>query len=156
LVIIGPDTGSLSNWGTTPALNAILESRKPVLGLGEGGYAFFGKVKLAIGWPNGAMSQGDALYGSNPQDPFWSVPYDITFGNEPIRLYQKQAPSRVIYFPQVPSDVIVFGYDENHPLYANIAQELNKYMLWGFGGGPSLMTDAGRRLFANTVLRSFR
>ena len=53
LIIVGPDTGYLGDWGIPTALNAVLESGKPVLGLGEGGYAFFGKKKLTIGFPAG-------------------------------------------------------------------------------------------------------
>ena len=57
LVIIGPDTGSLAEWGDDATVSAIRKGEKPVLGLGEGGYAFFGKYGLAIGHAKGAHSE---------------------------------------------------------------------------------------------------
>lgn len=57
LIIIADDSGYLSDWGQ-PALTAqqvdkIVKPQIPILGLGEGGYAFFGRLGLFIGWPNG-------------------------------------------------------------------------------------------------------
>jgi len=48
------ETGNLDDWGTTTALLHLARTGKPVLGLGEGGYAFFGKRGLRIGYPGGS------------------------------------------------------------------------------------------------------
>ncbi len=59
LTIIADDTGSLNAWGTPPAatgsaqVDRITSPNKPILGLGEGGYAFFGRLSLFVGWPHG-------------------------------------------------------------------------------------------------------
>jgi hypothetical protein len=154
LIIIGPDTGYLDSWGTNQAINAILESSKPVLGLGEGGYAFFGKLKLSIGWPNGAHDLADSITWAGPRDPIWDMPYNINLDNETLQLYKKPGSSRVIYLLQIPGDVTVFGYRENDPNYAALLQEEDKFTLWGFADGPGKMTETGQRLFTNTVFRS--
>ncbi|HEY3232309.1 MAG TPA: hypothetical protein VGJ87_23960, partial [Roseiflexaceae bacterium] len=61
LIIIADDTGDLNQWGSSPPppgisdaqVNRIRSALIPIIGLGEGGYAFFGKLPLFIGWPNG-------------------------------------------------------------------------------------------------------
>ena len=57
MIIIADDTGSLDQWGTPTLTDAqvaqIKVANRPILGLGEGGYAFFGRLALYIGWPRG-------------------------------------------------------------------------------------------------------
>ena len=155
LIIVGPDTGHLGDWGIPTALNAVLESGKPVLGLGEGGYAFFGKRKLTIGYPaGGGRSSGKSIVWSAGSDSIWSMPYDIPLGKDPLQLYTNPSASREIFFEQTPGDVIVFGYKDGFPGFANLLQEEGMYMLWGFADGPAKMTETGKRVFVNTVFRS--
>ena len=45
-IVIGHDTGDLSSWGTPTAVANINRSGVPTVGMGEGGYAFFGKLGL--------------------------------------------------------------------------------------------------------------
>ncbi len=58
-ILIGRETGSTSEWGDDPGIQAgMLQSTgRPILGFGEGGYAFFGKIDLMIGYDNGAHSE---------------------------------------------------------------------------------------------------
>src|SRR5665648_365714 len=48
LILIADDTGSLNTWGTPPITTAQVDkikvANKPTMGLGEGGYAFFGRL----------------------------------------------------------------------------------------------------------------
>ena len=53
LIVIGPETGDGPNWGTPAIVQNLLQYPTPILGLGEGGYALFGQLELAIGYPNG-------------------------------------------------------------------------------------------------------
>jgi hypothetical protein len=154
LIIVGPDTGYLGSWGTTAAFNAIMERSKPVLGLGEGGYAFFGKAKLSIGYSNGAHGQGDSINWALSRDSIWNTPYNITLTKNPLQLYLKSSASVDIFVSPAPAGVTIFGYTENDARYANLLLDGSKYMLWGFGDGPGKMTETGRRLFINTVFRS--
>src|SRR5450759_4896190 len=53
-IIVVFDTGNLKAWGTAAAVAHVSGSGKPVFGVGEGGYAYFGRLGLAIGWPDAA------------------------------------------------------------------------------------------------------
>jgi len=55
-------------WGTPEALTAIVNSEVPVLGIGEGGYAYFGQISLEIGYPNGGWSTGTSVDWENGDD----------------------------------------------------------------------------------------
>ena len=125
-----------------------------MLGLGEGGYAFFGKIQLAIGWPNGAVDlQEYAIDWATPLNSIWGMPYDITL-KESLALYLKPGACRIIFMEKVPGNVTIFGHYLTDHRYANLLQEASKYTLWGFNDGPGKMTETGRRLFTNTVFRS--
>ena len=65
LILVASDTGSGTQWSTEPGLiAAIRASGLPVAGLGEGGYALFGKLGLEIGAPNGVTGADDAVHVS--------------------------------------------------------------------------------------------
>ncbi len=154
LIIIGPDTGYTSNWGTTAAFNAIMEKSRPVLGLGEGGYSFFGKANLAIGYGNDAHGDADSIYWALPRDSIWDTPYNMTLTKDPLQMYLKLSPSIDILVSPAPPGVDIFGINQYDSRYAELLFEDNRFMLWGFGDGPEKMTEAGRRLFINTVFRA--
>lgn len=76
LIIIADDTGDLQQWppgtpGSSPVADHIRNSGKPILGLGEGGYAFFGKHGLGIGWPNGWHGPHDRVSPQNTSLAYW-------------------------------------------------------------------------------------
>ena len=66
LIVIGPETGDLAAWGTPAAVGALQQYATPILGLGEGGYAFFGKVGLDIGYPYGWHGVEAFTYAMDP------------------------------------------------------------------------------------------
>lgn len=154
MIIIGPDTGYTDAWGTPDALKAVIGSERPVVGLGEGGYAYFGKLTLSIGYPHGAHGEAKSIRPVNTGDAIWGVPYDINPGKEPVQLYNKASPSVEINIINTPLDVILFGQHETSNVHYNLLQENNRYMLWGFDDGPRRMTENGRRMFINTVFRN--
>ena len=77
--IIGYETGNGSSWGDNAGqqANHIVNSGTAILGVGEGGYAYLGKLSLLIGYPNGAHgSSKKSVYAvdanspcGNPQQP---------------------------------------------------------------------------------------
>ena len=73
LVLIGYDTGTGGTWGDNGGqqANRINTSGKPILGIGEGGYAFFGKLSLDIGWGNGAHGTSTSIYQVDPGHEIW-------------------------------------------------------------------------------------
>lgn len=154
LIVIGPDTGYLDSWGTSEAFSAIVQSETPVLGLGEGGYAFFGQLKLNIGWPNGAHGSGTSITWAYSSDEIWANPYNIALPKEPLQLYEKPSSRVDIHLEQIPTGVQVFGFNDTNRVYANLVLENSWFMLWGFDDGPSKMTETGRKVFVNTSFRT--
>lgn len=157
LVIVGPDTGVLSNWGTDAAFSAIVQYERPVLGLGEGGYSFFGKLGLNIGWAHGAHGSGTSILWSNATDRIWDYPYE--FDLRSVRLLQlyKEASSRVdIFLGNKPVGLQLFGLNDTDQRYTDLVMEGNWWTLWSFDDGPSKMTTTGQELFVNTAHRTLK
>jgi serine/threonine protein kinase len=102
LILIGYDTGSTSTWGDNPGAQAgqIQATGKPILGLGEGGYAYFGKLGLTIGWGNGAHGSESDIHVIDPGVPYWNSPYDVAIpGDQIISLYENPGNYVGIYYP---------------------------------------------------------
>jgi uncharacterized repeat protein (TIGR01451 family) len=152
MIIIADDTGSLDQWGTPTLTDAqvaqVKLANRPILGLGEGGYAFFGRLALFIGWPRGWHGPQNTM-SMDPSAPggFFNPP------TSPVTHYSSSSNSVGIYLPpnqSPPVDVIPIGMEtppDDH--YSLIAQGCR--FLWGNSGNPLSMTPAGRVLFLNTV-----
>jgi uncharacterized repeat protein (TIGR01451 family) len=165
LIIIAHDTGYLNNWGTAAGQTTpIASAGKPVLGLGEGGYAFFGQLGSPIGWPNGWHGPLDKVYGYATSLPYYHTPYDFTGlipGTFPI--YNAPVDEVGIYLGGKPAPVVLpIGLEppyptgslaDHAPLIANTNQDQRGgcYQLWGYSGGPQQMNLSGSRLFVNAV-----
>jgi hypothetical protein len=156
LILIASETGYLDEWGTPEAVSAIVQAERPILGLGEGGYAFFGKLNLGIGYPEGAHGDGTSIDWVNSSDAIWSTPYNISLLKEPLQLYDKPSNRVDIFVEDQPPGVNVFGLNDADSRYANLVMESSWFMLWGFDDAPSAMTETGLRLFVNTVLRAMQ
>jgi len=149
LIVIADDTGNLNTWGIPPATAAqvdkIKAANKPVLGLGEGGYSFFGQLGLFIGWPQG---------WHGPQEKMWktaSSPGSIFTGtsSNPVNHYLSPQNSVGIYLgvPSIPSDVVPFALEDPQALNHSPLIIQNCRMLWGNGGNPYQMTVDGKTVF---------
>ena len=159
LIIIADDTGSLNEWprsvgGASPEADHIRSAVKPVLGLGEGGYAYFGKLGANIGWPNGWHGPLDRVIPTNTAIGYWNLPN--SFGAappNPFGIYTGTVNEVGIYLPAAPA-ALVTGLEpdakEHAPLIVEGRQLCNQ--LWGFSGGPAVMTAAGQDLFENAVV----
>jgi len=155
LTVIADDTGDLNIWGDPPSDTAaqvaqIVASNKPILGLGEGGYAFFGRLALYIGWVNG---------WHGPED------YVTRAAGSPPAIFSGVGPDPVQYTTS-PTNSVGIDTAISHP--ANVTLMAMEYppvdlqphatiiqqgcrMLWGNSGNPNLMTEDGYQLFRNTV-----
>ncbi len=135
----------------------ITSVNKPVLGLGEGGYAFFGQTGSPIGWPHGW--HGPAQFVDNPvpaPSPYYYNPFDLSgLLGSPIKLYQALNNEVGIYVPGDPAPLTVLGWElpsspqgkhDHAPLISDSCQQL-----WGFSESPTRMTPEGQRLFLNAV-----
>ncbi len=161
LIMVADDTGSLNGWpgataGVSAEANYIRAAGKPVMGLGEGGYAYFGKHGSPIGWPNGWHGPLDTVHGVNPGMNYWKVSTDFTptFPG-PYKLYTAASNEVGIYHtpPTIAPLVVVLGAEpgalDHAPLIAE-KQECNQ--LWGFSKDPATMTADGENLAVNAVL----
>ncbi len=150
LVIIANDSGSLSNWGSVAnQVSQITDPNIPILGLGEGGYAFFGELSLFIGWPNGWHGPEDDVLRATTAP----TAYYTGIGPDPVQVYTEPVNEVGIYLDDdetLPPDVIPVGLEPPDPDHASLILE-GCYHLWGFSGNPLEMTGDGETLFLNAV-----
>ncbi|MEZ4868804.1 MAG: DUF11 domain-containing protein [Caldilineaceae bacterium] len=153
-IIIADDTGSLNTWCAAAAgANHIAAAHKPTVGLGEGGYAFFGQLGKPIGWPNGWHGPHDRVKPDNVAASYWHVPTDFGAAPpDPFGLYTTPVNEVGIYLPSA-SGVLSLGLEpastDHAPLVAE-AEDCNQ--LWGFSRGPAVMTGNGKDLFVNALV----
>ncbi len=154
LILIADDSGMLDNWGsvgfTTAQASRIAAGGKPVIGLGEGGYAFFGHLGLFIGWPNGWHGfQDRANRAAAAPAPFYEG-----LGSDPVVISIRPANNVGIDLGPggafAPDDTTVVGLENPGPDRASLIME-NCYLLWGSSGNPAEMTAHGRTLFLNAA-----
>ncbi len=152
-ILIAPETGKDGQWGDTGGswANAIVGSNLPVIGLGEGGFNFFGKINLLIGWPNGIDTSAQEIVALNVNDPIWKTPNNIPIpANNVLTLYNKNSQAIAVLFqPPFPSNIIGYGqWPANVNQFPVIMQE-GRFLLWGFRESPKEFTSNGSSLFLN-------
>jgi uncharacterized repeat protein (TIGR01451 family) len=157
-LLIADDTGVLDEWpvgtsGSSPLVDTISGFHRPTIGIGEGGYAWFGKSGKSIGWPNGWHGSLAQIEAISPTSPYWQAPNDFTpLPTAPIALYTAPANHVSIYTPAAP-DTVQLGLEPSAPDHAPLVVESqNCSQLWGFSGDPSAMASEGRDLFVNAVV----
>jgi hypothetical protein len=157
LVLIGPETGSDGSWGDASGswANKVVSSNLPVVGLGEGGFNFFGKIGLGIGFPNGIGTSTSKAYALNTQDEVWRTPNAIAIpGDKNVTLYDRDSETYTSNLAQpFPSNVIAFAQWPEGVNQFSIIRE-SRYLLWGYRETPNEFSDSGSALFLN-VLDSF-
>lgn len=153
-IIIADDTGHLDNWcGAAAGANHIADAHKPLTGLGEGGYAFFGQLGKPLGWPNGWHGPLDRVTPDSTGLSYWHLP--TNFGApppNPVVLYSAPGNEVGIYLPGV-AGVLPFGLEPTTSDHAPLlAERADCNQLWGFSAGPVSMTGDGKNLFVNAVV----
>ncbi len=161
LTIVANDTGNLDQWGAV-SVTSIISPNKPIIGLGEGGYAFFGRVPSPIGWPNGWHGPQDKVLDTGLVPSYYLNPNNLSgLLPGPFPIYAAPVNEVAIYLPTTPYPPNVFpigweplGVRPNHAALVNDGC----YHLWGYSGGPSQMNGNGQNLFLNAVayMRSFQ
>lgn len=160
LVIVADDTGDLDQWGASPSasgvISQIVNSYKPVIGLGEGGYAFLGKANSPIGWPHGWHGLQDRVIDAGFAPNYYHDPNDLSgLLPGPFSIYTSTVNEVGIYMTTAPASVMPIGWEphlgpQGAPDHAALALD-GCYHLWGFSGNPAAMNGAGQRLFVNAV-----
>lgn len=158
-IIVGDDTGYLNVWGTAAAVAHVSAAEKPVVGVGEGGYAYFGQLSLAIGFPSAAHGPENDMGAIDPTMPLYMAPYPITIPPSNIlNLYAAGVPTNAIFLnwpTGIPAGVTLIGSSISvQGDYHVASQTLNDTCntLWGYSGSPATMTLTGQNLFVNLVL----
>ena len=153
-ILIGPETGSGGTWGDGAGnqANHLASAGPRIVGLGVGGYAFFGKLNLEIGWSNGVPGSTTTTFVVDPSSSYWETPNDIPVpGNRMVSLFNTNTEYVGIYYPSSISGVRGIGrISETGAQYPIISQD-GKYMLWGFEDGPTKMTSTGKDVFINVI-----
>lgn len=159
LILIADDSGYLDQWGL-PAVTAsqvaqITAPNKPILGIGEGGYAFFGQLSLFIGWPNGWHGPQDSV----DRAPGAPLSYFSGLPADPIQAYANPVNEVGIYLGGTPppADVVPIGLEPPSPDHSSLILQGCRH-LWGFSGNPTEMAPDGETLFLNAVqyMRAFQ
>jgi hypothetical protein len=154
LILIGPDTGSGSSWGDSAGTQAqkVEDAGKPVVGLGNGGYAFFGKLGSPIGFGEGWGNSGRDVYVMNTSDTVWNRPNDISIpGSHIVQLYHSNSSFIAIYYPNPIAGIVGIGRQSNNATHYQIIEKDVQQILWGFDAGPQAMTTTGKEVFVNTA-----
>jgi hypothetical protein len=137
-----------------PNTVAVIEnSGKPIVGLGDGGYDFFGELDLSIGNPYGGHSSKNGIQVVEPEYSLFSTPYPIEIPDDGIlQLYTESDSIGIYLWPEVPEIITVIGSEPGDVGYFPLLMEQNRYLLWGFDESPQNMTEIGKRLFINVVI----
>jgi hypothetical protein len=151
-IIVSADSGSGSSWGDTTGVNKIKNAGVPVMGIGDGGYAFFGKLGLTIGYPNAAHGSKNEFYVMDPNQSIYKQPNEISIpASRRLRTYGATNNSVLLHLEVVPSNVTRIGQVVGDSDYYLLLLQANRYVLWGFNGRADQMTTAGKELLANLV-----
>lgn len=155
-IILAHDTGDAAEWpvqvrGFSSTAAYLEAAGVPIVGLGEGGYAYFGKVGSNIGWPRGWRRELRSVEPNELASDFWKTPYDFGTPPDPLELYTADNLEVGVYAIGLP-DVLMLAREPDDDEHAPIAvQRKDCYTLWGFSAGPGQMTPAGKELFVNAV-----
>jgi hypothetical protein len=152
LILVGSDSGYTGQWGTQLAVDRLRQSGKPVLGIGEGGYALFGKLNLDIGYPHGSHGFEIGMEVVDPALPCFNTPYDIPIPPvSSLTLYNNSSNTVQINVQSPPNDVTLIGREIGAQTHYVLLAQGGRYLLWGMDGPPSSMTTIGQDLFVNAV-----
>jgi len=152
-IVLGHDTGSYETWGTPEAVAAVVAANRPVIGVEQGGYSFFGKLGLNIGYPNGATGGTlKTVYPVDPSHPAWNIPFPIPTDVEgKATIYTTDQTIAAIHNSFVDATNERIGVEGAGRSFNFLIGEQRCYMLWGYAGDPSVMTLDGQHLFLNIV-----
>ncbi|MBN1125901.1 MAG: right-handed parallel beta-helix repeat-containing protein [Sedimentisphaerales bacterium] len=151
-ILIGTDTGDGDAWGTPQVVARIAESGKPILAMGEGGYAFLGKLQLATGYPHGSHSGTNTdMYVMDPEHLIYLYPNPISIPKSGILSLYTRSGSVEINLNPIPRNVEVLGRFPDSPYHYLLTRENQRYMFWGFTGTGGALTEVGAELFLNVV-----
>jgi hypothetical protein len=155
-ILIGMDTVAGGVWmGDQAAIEAIQAANRRIIGIGLGGYAYFGKIGLSLGSSTGAsVVSEDQMKIFSATDPQVLTPYDMLPG--PLQLYTNPVPAVAFTQSNLSNqDFNAIGFMQSGGILnlfnASEQKDGHCYHLWSYNGTPDQMTQAGQDLFTNAL-----
>ena len=149
LILVGNETGYHGAWGDAAKVSAVNDSKKPVLGLYEGGAGLFQQLGLAVNWLHGGYGPGTGINIYAPSHVIFKSPLEIQ-GPSPT-LYSSTDYHLNFYNGNKTAEVLLLGQEPASTQYFTVTEERNRFLFWGYYQGPSAMTPEGQSLFKNIV-----
>jgi hypothetical protein len=158
IIAIDTNTGSLNAWeGDAGVQSAIRNAGRPLIGIGEGGYAYLGKFSSPIGWANGWHDSTGSTTFTNPTPSHASQngPFNVVSSAGVTTIANSNMPFVAIHLPQAPSNLqLVARQSDDTTHYIGVlnttptATTGSREAIWGFHGVPQY-TDNGWNSLAN-------
>ncbi len=148
--------------GSLGAVEKIRQSSLPVVGMGAGGNAFFGKIGLQIGYSTGSVDTIDSLGALYfPVDPSgWALqrPFNpLIRSSRLLAVYSVDADTTEVILdapgPMIKTWGRTAGVSPQNQ-YVYVAERVGSrcFVLWGANESPDAMTMAGKQLFLNAII----
>jgi hypothetical protein len=153
-ILVGPETGREDRWGDQDGrqLNHLVDTGLPILGLGEGGFTFFALSNVGTGWNDRSTSETSGVAVVDPNSPVWSNPNRLdAHVDQTIALYTANTPAVALTVDAPSVDLTLIGRLPDQPNLYPIVRQNTLYLLWGYNGGPAVMTPTGKQLFENVL-----
>lgn len=144
------DNNTEDGWNNPDDVAAVMNSGKPVIAMGEGGYDLYGGFGLDIGSPNGAHDVRAVAKATVACTSLVTTPHAVAVPiDSMLELYTSDC--QVVDIFESPVTVTIFAYFADDDRYAELVEQQDLFFLWGFGGPVSQMTTMGSNLFINTI-----
>lgn len=151
-ILISSETGNMGQWGKPEFVNAIVQSQRPILGMGAGGASFYEEMDISLRWGNTWVATHNRLYVMEPLDPVFNSPYDIPIPKSRLlTLYNNDAWAIEVYGPNLSKFAVRLGSNPNPQAdhYPLVREGI--YTLWGHTQPPDDLTETGRQLLINVL-----
>lgn len=148
LIIIGPDT---AEW-TDEQRRSIIGAEKRALMLGKGGHDFLRIYQI----PDPVVTSGGQILVDSYQDDLWQSDYEFNINEIKLMDIYRGDTERFDVNEKEGFLSPVWGRNPAAQENATIYRYHEFWTVWGFQAGPEAMTDRGREVFLNTVLRAMR
>lgn len=145
-ILIGYDTG-WDNASAAPVANTGL----PIIGLGNGGYHFFGAIGLGLGVGQYFDSLTDMVVVNPLHSLYWQPAVISVPPSGLLTLYNASSGKAIYVSNPANSPVFIIGRSSQYSNYYPIAQQGTRFLLWGYNGIPTAMTNTGKSLFLNAL-----
>jgi hypothetical protein len=157
MIVIGGNSDSLQshdNWDTAAAA-VIMNTGKPCLLLGEGGFLFGGAIKDTVNWAQSAGNLLTSFVALNPSSVLYKQPKTISVpADSTIILYSTVSQVESFYLKAPPlANVVLIGRATSAvpSKYYPLLTDNSKYATFGYYDNMNKMTATGKDFFVNYI-----